>query len=110
MKTVLLFTTEKTHRRLYEPGLKKHFAVELTDKATRRAETVDAIVYDISTLHSTIDIRWLKSIDLPVVVLTCENALRIPRNPKQRILMYPVRMGQIIEALAELGVEASEDC
>lgn len=104
-KTVLLITSSSAHRLLYKEGLRKrHFDVE-TD-ALRRAGKVDAVVYDITTMHSTVDLRWLKSLNFPVVVLTCEDKLSVPLSSEnRRILSYPVKMDQIIQALAELGVE-----
>ena len=105
---MLLISSEETHRKLYRIRLEKYFVVEvaLGGGATGK---VDAVVYDIPKLHSTIDVKWLKNVDLPVVVLSCESRLRVGKSPRLRILTYPVRMGQIVQALAELGVKAKED-
>ena len=100
MKTVLLVSENEVHRKLYQRGLAKHFAVEFSAKAG-----VDAVVWDIPTIHSTIDVQWLETIDLPVVILTCEDGLPVSTRPNQRILTYPVDSDQIMHALADLGVK-----
>lgn len=105
MKTVLLVTAEEARRKLYEPELKKRFLVEFSPKAKGGSGKVDAVVYDSSSLHSTLDLRWLKNLDIPVVLLTPEERFWIPQGTMLRILFYPVAPKQILRALKELGVE-----
>ena len=108
MKRVLLITAEEVHRHLYERGLKKHFAVECTRSTRGAPSDVDAVVYDLSTHGSTLDFGWLKKLVVPVVVLTPTQWARVPETAKRRVLVYPVRMAQILKALSMLGVEAEE--
>jgi hypothetical protein len=106
MKTVLLVTYEPRHRLLYEPGLKKHFQVEYRTRASAGGGNVDAIVYDIPSRQTSVDLRWLQQLEVPVVVLTPEDTLYLPSTPGRRVLTYPVRLHQILRALQELGVAA----
>jgi hypothetical protein len=107
LKTVLLITSDETHRVLKEIGLKNHFAVEFIAKSRGGSGNVDAIVYDIPMRHSDIDIQWLKELDLPVVVLTPESEFPLPESSLRRILTYPVSAGEIVHALEDLGVQGS---
>ena len=66
-------------------------------------------LYDIPSVHETLDISWLRRVELPVVVLTPEARLRVANGPRCRILTYPVRPEQIVKALAELGVEGQTE-
>ena len=106
MKTVLVITTEESHRFLYETGLKKNFNVAFAPKAEGGLGRVDAVVYDLPNPCTTVDLRWLQETDLPVVVLTPERSFPVPKATKQCALTYPVTMDKILRALAKLGVEA----
>ena len=106
MKTVLVITTEDSHRFLYETGLRKHFAVAFAPKVGGGVGKVDAVVYDVPDKCTTIDLRWLEETELPVVVLTPERSFPVPKSSKQCALTYPVTMDKILRALAKLGVEA----
>ncbi len=106
MKTVLLITSDETHRVLRDIGLKKHFSVEFLSKAQGGHGKVDAVVYDIPMRHTTIDLRWLTDLDIPVVILTPENLFPLPESPTRRVLTYPVSAGEIVHALEELGIKA----
>ena len=108
MKTVLVITTEQSHRFLYETGLRKHFAVAFQPKVEGGLGKVDAVVYDLPDKCTTIDLRWLQETELPVVVLTPEKSFPLPKASKQCALTYPVTMDKILRALAKLGVEAEE--
>ena len=110
MKTVLLVTKEESHRMLYERGLGKHFAVMYSASPQDFAGAVDAVVYDLPKYPSGGSFRWLVDLDVPVVVLTADERLRFPEISKRSILVYPVRMNQVLEALAKLGVCAGGDC
>ena len=105
MKTVLLVTGSEARRKLYEPVLKKRFLVEFSPKALGGSGKVDAIVYDSGRRYSTLDLRWLKNLEIPVVLLTPEERFWIPEGTKLRILFPPVTPEQVLKAQAELGVE-----
>ncbi len=107
--TVLLITSEPSHKLMYQNGLAKQFCVEFATQPTLGSDDVDAIVYDIPSVHETLDISWLRRVELPVVVLTPEARLRVANGPRCRILTYPVRPEQIVKALAELGVEGQTE-
>ncbi len=103
-KTVLLITDEPTHHTLYRRGLEQHFRVEI-DTGTEGRPVVDAIVLDVPEEESPVDIAWLEALDLPVVVLTCQNSLSIGESPRRKILTYPVSTDRILHALAQMGIE-----
>jgi hypothetical protein len=103
-KTVLLVTTNEAHRKLYTRGLARYFEVEFNPKSAGGSGKVDALVYDIPETRASFDIKWLKSLDLPVVVLSPEDGLPLPSSPKRCFLTYPVKMDQILDALKRLGV------
>jgi hypothetical protein len=73
-------------------------------------EDVAAVIYDLPKERSIIDFRWLKSAALPVVVLTPDRRLQLPKSSRQHVLEYPVRMDQILKALLKLGVCTGEAC
>ena len=104
MKTVLLITTEESQRRLYEPILKKHFDLELSAVSRGGSGKVDAIIYDLPKIISPVDLEWLSTFDVPVVILTPDASLGLPSARQQRILTYPVRPQQILQALSEMEV------
>jgi hypothetical protein len=108
MKTVLVITTEESHRFLYETGLKKHFSVSFAPKLEGGLGNVDAVVYDIPSRFTSVDFRWLQETELPVVVLTPERSFPLPQASRQCALTYPVTMDKILRALAKLGVEGEE--
>ncbi len=103
-KTVLLITDKPAHHRLYRPRLEQHFRVEI-DTETERRPVVDAIILDVSKEESPVDIAWLEALDLPVVVLTCQDFLSIGESPRRKILTYPVSTDRILHALAQMGIE-----
>ena len=103
-KTVLLITDEPVHLTLYRRDLEQHFRVEI-DTGTEGRPVVDAIVLDVPEKESPVDIAWLEALDLPVVVLTCQNSLSIGESPRRKILTYPVSMDQILHALAQMRIE-----
>jgi hypothetical protein len=108
LKTVLLITNSRRHQLLYEPGLKKYFAVDFRkgEKGEKGATAkIDAVVYDMPDSHTTIDLRWLAAVEVPLVLLTPEDELQSLSGPKRKVLVYPVRVNQIIRALWELGVK-----
>jgi len=107
LNTVILITSDETHRVLKDIGLKNHFAVEFIAKSRGGSGNVDAIVYDIPMRHSDVDIQWLEDLDLPVVVLTPESMFPLPESSLRRILTYPVSAGEIVRALKDLGVHGS---
>lgn len=107
-KKVLFVTQEPTHRVLYEKGLRTHFLVEFSASTELEAEDVDAVVFDISRLHSLTDLDWLRSMDKPVVVLTPEDELPLPKVLNRCVLTYPVSMDRILDALAALGVQSGD--
>ena len=102
-KTVLLITTEETHRRLYKPELEKHFAVEFSPAALGGPGKIDAVVYDLPKETSGVDLEWLDALDVPVVVLTADER-GLPSTPKRVVLTYPVKVSQLLEALRKVGV------
>jgi hypothetical protein len=106
-RKVLFITSEPRHRILYEKGLRSHFQVEFSASADSQVGDEDAIVYDIPKRHSPGDIRWLRSASKPVVVLTPEDELPLPKVSNRCVLTYPVSMDGIMQALGELGVRAS---
>jgi homoserine kinase len=106
-KTVLLITTEKTHQLLYKPELKKHFNVEFSPAALGGPGKVDAVVYDLPKQTSPVDLEWLDSLDLPVVVMAADER-RLPSGPMRVVLPYPVKARELIEALRKLGVVSEE--
>jgi len=106
---VLFITSEPRHRVLYEKGLRTHFTVEFSSSAESEKSDMDAVVYDIPTRHSAGDIRWLRSVDKPVVVLTPEDELPLPKAANRCVLTYPVSMDRILKALSELGVTSSQE-
>ncbi len=103
-KTMLLITDEPAHHTLYRRGLEQHFRVEI-DTGTEGKPVVDAIVLDVPEEESPVDIAWLEALDLPVVVLTCQNSLSIGESPQWKILTYPVSTDQILHALTQMGIE-----
>jgi hypothetical protein len=109
VKRVLLITGEEVHRHLYERGLGEHFTVECATSARSASGDVDAVVYDLPRNGSTLDFAWLAKLTVPVVVLTPTQWARVPETAKRRVLVYPVRMAQILQALSKLGVEAKKD-
>ena len=106
MKTVLLVSNLRAHVALYEKRLGRHFCVRFAPKVEGGSGRVDAIIYDIAAEHTSIDLRWLAHLEVPVVVLTPEDAIQLPEGPTRKVLTYPVRADQIIRALAELGVKS----
>jgi len=98
------------HRRLYEPGLAKHFAVEFAERVPGYLPTVDAIVYDLGDVPPSPSTDSVNQQGIPVVFLTSKSqaSLRMPRSRTRCILTYPVRMGDILQALARLGVTMDE--
>src|SRR2546427_4669083 len=110
MKTLLFISAEETHRFLYERGLRKHFAVVSAQSTKEAPAKIDAVVYDLPKEQSSADFGWLKSVDVPVVVLTPDESLSTPESSKRSVLTYPVRMNQIIEALAKLGLCMGDKC
>ena len=110
MKTVLLVTAEESQRHLYERGLRKHFTVLWASSTREATGAFDAVVYDLPKERSSVDLRWLKQAAVPVVMLTPDERLRLPEAPRRSVLAYPVRMNQILEALAKLGVCAGGEC
>ena len=110
MKTILLITSEESHRFLYERQLKKHFNVRVAESPKAVSEKVDAVIYDLPKYRSTIDFRLLRKFQAPVVVLTPDEKLKLPDTSKRSVLVYPVRMNQLVEALAKLGVCVGEQC
>ena len=110
MKTVLLVTAEESQRHLYERGLRKHFTVVWVGSMREATGAFDAVVYDLPKERSSVDLRWLKQAAVPVVMLTPDERLRLPEALRRSVLAYPVRMNQILEALAKLGVCAGAEC
>jgi hypothetical protein len=105
MKKVLLITGEEVHRTLYGRALRERFDVCQRDVCQRigaSSDRVDAIVYDLSTEHSTVDLRWLEELDVPVAVLTCEDRLGISESENRRILSYPVTPDELVRTLLDL--------
>jgi len=110
MKTVLLITAEESHRLIYEPALKQCFAVVCRALASGAPLEVAAVVYDLPKHPAPEDFHWLEELGVPVVVLTPKRSLRLPKAPSQRVLTYLVRGGDILKALAELGVCSGAEC
>lgn len=104
MKKVLLITTEEVHQFLYGGGLREYFSVEVVNSTRGVSGKFDAVVYDLPKYRLSIDFNWLKSLDVPLVVLTPDRRLRIPEAPRRVVLEYPVSLEQIIKTLAGLGV------
>jgi hypothetical protein len=104
MKTLLFVTTQPRHWILYRKRLREHFALEFAVEAEGATGTADAVVYDMPRRHLQCDVDWLKQASVPVVVLTPEDSIGVPETPSRRILTYPVRADEILDALAELGV------
>ncbi len=102
-RTVLFITSEPVHWKLYRARLEERFRVEIDAEPGGRP-VVDAIIYDIPNEECFIDYCWLEALDLPVVVLTCQDALSTPEGPRRKILTYPVRADQILRALTEMGI------
>jgi hypothetical protein len=108
LKKVLFVTQEPCHRILYEKGLRHHFQVVFSPSTEGAAGDVDAVVLDISRRHRETDLDWLRATEKPVVVLTPEDELPLPKAMTRCLLTYPVGMDRILEALAKLGVRAGE--
>jgi hypothetical protein len=106
MKTVILITSNPLHRRLYEPGLAKHFEVEYLPRIKGLPGRLDAVVYDIEDLHKSLDLKWLQSVNFPVVILSCESHLPLVKGRNRCVLTYPVRMDDILQALSRLGIQS----
>jgi hypothetical protein len=104
MKTVLFVTTEENQRALYEPALKRHLTVVGADSTHGAPANLDAVVYDRPKRPPDDDLHWLGTVEVPVVVLTPDQRLHLPEARRRAILAYPVRMDQILDALAKLGV------
>jgi hypothetical protein len=106
MKTILFVAANPIHRRLYEPGLAKHFAVQFAERLPGHLPAVDAIVYDLEDVPPSLTTDSVGQQGMPVVFLTSKSqaSLRMPRSRTRSILTYPVRMGDILQALARLGV------
>jgi hypothetical protein len=104
MKTILFVAASPIHRRLYEQGLAKYYAVQFAERLPGHLPAVDAIVYDLEDVPPSLD--PLGPQGMPVVFLTSKSqaSLRMPRSRTRSILTYPVRMGDILQALARLGV------
>ena len=103
-KTVLLITDQPAHRRLYRRCLEQHFRVEI-DTETEGKPVVDAIIFDVPEEESPVDIAWLEALDIPVVVLTCQDSLSTGESHRRRILTYPVSTDQLLRALAGMGIQ-----
>jgi hypothetical protein len=104
MKTVLFVTQSPAHRKLYTRGLSKHFELVCVEQPRSLETKVDALVYDMDDAEKTCDLRWLESVDYPVVFLTSRSSLSLA-GKRRSVLTYPVRMDDILRALAKLGVE-----
>lgn len=102
MKTVLVISTDPQHQRMYATGLKKFFAIEF-----ERSKKADAVVYVLSMTHDAIDLKWLKGLDLPTVVLTPEDTIPLPKAANRCVLTYPVTLDRLLKTLAKLGVDAT---
>jgi hypothetical protein len=103
-------TAEESQRHLYERELRKHFTVVWASSTREAPGAFDAVVYDLPKARSSVDFRWLKQAAVPVVMLTPDERLRLPEAPRRSVLAYPVRMNQILTALAQLGVCAGGEC
>lgn len=111
MKTILFITREESQRALYERGLKEHFQVTVCASRKDAPDEVDAVVYDQPKYQSAAELHWVEALGVPVVVLTPDARLRVPRAAKSAVLVYPmVRMDEILEALVKLGVCLGEEC
>jgi hypothetical protein len=104
----MVITDEPAHRLLYTTALKPHFATEFSPSVSGGEGTVDAVVYDIPGMHGAIDLEWINSLDMPVVVLATEEYLPVADTPTRRVLSYPVKADDLLDALAELGVTSCE--
>lgn len=103
MKRVLLITDEESHRLLYGRGLAKHFQLEFASSTSGGYGDIDAVVYDVPKYPKKEDYHWLEELRVPIVVLTPEMGLPLPKAEKQCVLAYPARMNDILKALAKLG-------
>lgn len=109
MKKLAFVTEEETHRLLYGRGLGGKFEVTFAKSAADIPGGADALVYAIPKSPSEQEFSRIEKAGIPVVVLTPDTRRRLPEAAKRCVVSYPVRVGQILNALAGLGVEGG-DC
>jgi hypothetical protein len=108
VKRILLITGDDIHRQVYERWLKKSFVVEYSDSTDGAPDEVDAVVYDLPGEGTPRDLEWMEALTVPIVVLSPTEWSRAPVAASRRILVYPVKLNQILRALAALGVDAED--
>ena len=101
-KPILLIGSEEACGLLKGVKYKGQFLLDSVGK--RDYEDLSAIIFDISEQHQSSDIKWLQSVDIPIVVLLQEQDFPLLETPKRRILKYPITKENVIRALKELNV------
>jgi hypothetical protein len=104
MPTILLVTGDPAHRFLYEHGLKRHFQLAFAAPGQAYAGTVAAVVFDLDKEDALEHFAAVARLGVPMVVLTPDEGLPIPKTEHQVVLQYPVSSQQLLQALAWLGV------
>jgi hypothetical protein len=105
MKTVLFVSASPAHRKVYFQGLANHFDVLCVPRYASLDADVAALVYDMDDSERASDLAWLEGLGYPVVLLTSRDATAMPAAGNRCVLSYPVRMDEVLRALARLGVE-----
>ena len=104
MKKIMLITDEGSHRLLYGRGLAKQFDIEFASSASAAHATIDAVIYDLPKSPKPEDYKALERLQIPIVILTPEIKLPLPKLSKGCVLQYPVGIDQMLQALIMIGV------